>query len=228
MLIANEYRKFIPILVLFGLIFIIFILIGRVIAYRKAFESTTYNNNYELLTSISIAEKRIDGFKQKEILEIQTAHAFVPNHLVFDINTGDSVYLQNIIKTSTILYRFTQSSCLDCVIQDIESLNLIRDRIREDNIIVIGGYESNRAFKAFASSLEMKFRCFNYLPPLNVPLQTEENGNNVPFFMVVRPTLEILFPYSRDDKTQNDKYLDRISQYFEEISRSKNEYYEIN
>ena len=221
---VNHYRKSMPLLVLFGLVFIIFILIGRVIAYRKVIASTTYSNNYELLTSLRIAELRMDGLKQKEIWEIQTSHSFIPNHLLSDINTGDSVYVQNIIKATTILYRFTQSSCLDCVIQDIESLNLFRDRIGEDNIIIIGGYESNRAFKAFASTLDMKFRCFNYLPPLNVPLQTEENGNNVPFFMVVRPTLEILFPYSRDDKTQNDNYLVRLSQYFEELSRSKNEY----
>jgi hypothetical protein len=198
-----------------------------VIAYRKALASTTFSKNYELLTSLKVAEKRIEGFKQKEILEIQTAHSFIPNHLLHEINSGDSIYLQNVIKTTSLLYRFTQSSCLDCVIQDIESLSLICDRLGVDNIIVIGGYESNRALRAVVSSLDLKYKCFNYLPPLDIPLQTGENGNNVPFFIVVKPNLEILFPYSRDDKTQNDLYLDRISLYFKETNRSKNEYFEI-
>lgn len=224
--IINFKKQQLP-LVIGLLTIIILILVGRVIAYKKAFANATFANNYELITDLSIAEERIDGFKRKQLLEIQTAHYFIPDHLLCDINTMDNINLQNVLKGTSLLYRFTESSCLDCVIQDLESLNLIADNLGADKILVIGGYENVRTFKAFANPMDLKYRCFNYPPSLDIPMQTDTSGTDVPFFMVVNPNLEILFPYFRDNKVQNEKYLDRISTYFKILNNYNKEDNEI-
>jgi hypothetical protein len=65
MSISINYRKRLVPLVLCVLIFLILVLIGRVIAYRKALASTTFSKNYELLTSLKVAEKRIEDLSRK-------------------------------------------------------------------------------------------------------------------------------------------------------------------
>lgn len=195
-------------------------LIGRIIAYRKAIASNTLRKNYEILTDLSIAESRINGFKHKELLEIQADHCFLPNHLLYEIETYDSIYLSRIIQNTTLVYRFTQASCISCVIEDLESLNTVSDSIGTNRIIVIGGHESTRDLKAFINPMNLDFKCFNFAESLNIPLQTDLNENDVPFFMVVQPGLEVLLPYIRDDGDQNKKYLDRVTQYLYEVDNN--------
>jgi hypothetical protein len=210
-----SFKKPHLLLVIGLLTIIILILLGRLIAYKKAIANATFVNNYELITDLSIAEKRIDALKRKQQIGIETAHCFIPDNLLLDINTMKSVNLKNVLNGRTsLLYRFTESSCLECVIEDLKSLNLIADNLSE-KIVIIGGYETVRSFKAFTNNMDLKFRCFNFPPSLDIPMETETNATDTPYFMVVKPNLEIIFPYVRDGKDQTEKYLDRISRYID-------------
>lgn len=200
----------------FVLTIVTLFLIGRIIAYRKALASDALIKNYEVLADLSIAESRINGFKQKELLEIQADHCFLPDRALCEVETYDSVNLSCIIKNTTLVYRFTQASCISCVIEDLEALKMISERIDRSRIIVIGGHESTRDLKAFLNPMHLHFTCLNYAKPFSIPLQTEVNKNNVPYFIVVQPNLEVLFPYIRDNGDQNKKYLDRVMQYLTE------------
>lgn len=86
--------------------------------------------------------------------------------------------------------------------------------------MVIGGHESTRDLKAFLSPMNLQFNCLNSTDPLSISLQSELNKDDIPFFMIVQSNLEVIFPYIRDNKDQNEKYLDRVIQYF--IDTEKN------
>ncbi len=204
-----------------GLAIVAIILLGRVIAHRKHLASITdqyYQTTGEIDARLILAETRLVGFKRKEMLELRTAHSIIPDLKLVEAISGDTVLLSSITGKHLLLYRFSESSCIDCVIKDIEALKKLSKRVPPEQIIAVGNYSSSRSFKAMINSYSLSFLAYNYTFPLGVPLQSENYDNDVPFYLVIRPDFEVILPYSRDDEIQNQKYLERIAEFFERIN----------
>lgn len=145
--------------------------------------------------------------KKKEI-EIGEEQLHLNNCIVTGPDTSQKRTLQDIIgKSPKLVMKFSELCCMSCVNDIMEKLEVARDKIGPENIIVLTSYNGYRNFYIFykkhssrftvynVKDSQLGFRAENYTTPFLFTIDNQLKATNlfVPFKENPLSTVEYLY-----------------------------------
>jgi hypothetical protein len=129
-----------------------------------------YQTRLEEISQIRPYEWLSEGYRLLPDLEITT--------------DGDQqVFLKDIIKVPTLIYRFTDTNCKGCV-ENRFMLLYKENRNVPENIVILCTPSTMRVLKILNNVHDLKFKLY-ILPTTNLPIDQQYN----PYLFVIRPDL---------------------------------------
>lgn len=127
---------------------------------------------------------------------------------------NEEVNLSDIIKGSSLIYRFSEFSCTYCVENDINNLKTIAEMEHLDNhIIILSQHKNIKYMKIFREYHDLQFAIFNAAAPIELPIEPDTLVEN-PYFITLEKDLTIRFVHASDPSDQYDHpFFKRVSNY---------------
>ncbi|APA00346.1 hypothetical protein [Flavobacterium commune] len=172
------------------IIILILIVLNSVLAYKIKSNTTEFRTIYSLLN------KKLD--KNKSAV-IKFEHNFIREqkneNLQLDSNfelldiLGNKVFAKDILKKNSLVFRFSELNCGDCIDAEINALINNKDKIKK-NVILISYYQNPRNLFVFYNEFQKKglVNFEMYLSPakgLGIPLDQQ----NIPYYFCVNSNL---------------------------------------
>lgn len=195
------------------LIFIILVLsclLYFTIKKSNFYQKTTEEYNVELLLY------KHDKKNSKEIFsrQIFSEYKYLDSTIIISDVRNKKIPLKELIDTPKLIYRFSETSCMPCVLNDASILNELSDSIGVDNIILISKFDKINRLKIFHNQNGLKYRSYNYTNRFGISLETDTLRES-PFFFILNPEMKIQFAYNTlPDHSIKSPYFKRILQYF--------------
>ena len=197
--------KFIIIIILFTLNVI---LIFKVNLYSKTLSSVG-NILKNTTTAISTFEKNTIEQNQNENLKLREDVKFISIK-------GSTVLAKEIFKTTTLVLRYSEFNCKDCIDAEINVILKNKDQF-VDNICLIAYYMNKRDLFIFYKELQkrgLKNIKMYWLPNngLNIPIEK----TNMPYYFCINSELVIsnVFIPQKDKPKLSNSYLRTVSKNF--------------
>lgn len=196
---------------------IILIVLNSVLAYKIK------SNNNEFITIYSLLNKKLDKNKT-ELLTFQKnfTHEKENDNLKLESDlqlidiVGNPVLAKDIIKTNSLVLRFSELNCGSCIDAEINALVNHKDKIKK-NIILIAYYQDKRDLFVFYKDFKNKglANIKMYLladKGLNIPI----DKLNTPYYFCVNSDLIMnnFFIPQKDKPTLSKVYLDHTLKVF--------------
>lgn len=199
------------------IIIIILIVLNSILAYKIK------SNNTEFTTIYSFLNKKLDKNKN-EVLTFE--HNFIREeenkNLQLDGNlelldiAGKTVLAKDVFKTNSLVLRFSELNCGECIDAEIKALLDNKDKIKTD-VILIAYYQNPRDLFVFYKEFQKKglTNIKMYLSPdkgLAIPLDKQ----NVPYYFCVNSSLIMnnFFIPQKEKPKLSQVYLDYTSKNF--------------
>ena len=199
------------------IIIIALIVFNSVLAYKIKSNTTEFTMIYSLLN------KKLDKNKSATI---KFEHNFIREqeneNLQLDANSelldivGNKVFAKDIFKKNSLVFRFSELNCGDCIDAEIDALIKNKDKIKKD-VILIAYYQNPRDLFVFYKEFQKKglVNFDMYLSPnkgLGIPLDLQ----NIPYYFCVNSNLIMnnFFIPQKEKPKLSQVYLDYTSKNF--------------
>ena len=91
--------------------------------------------------------------------------------------------MHDIINSSTLVYRFSETHCNDCIEEQFMTLKNI-DYRKPENVILLSSFSSIKKIRILKDTYELKYDLYN-LRGINIP----SDSLSKPYFFVIDPDL---------------------------------------
>ena len=124
---------------------------------------------------------------------------------------GDTINISDIIKSNTLVFRYSMTNCGACINQEMENIRNLKDqnRIDTDKIIFLAYYQNLRDQIVSYRSMDLDIPIYILTGnDLGFPIEKK----NFPYYLVVDSTLCLrnLFIPERNDPKLTMKYVEKI------------------
>lgn len=152
-------------------------------------------------------------FKEKYEQTIFSENDTIDNIALTDINSGKRP-ISDLLDSEKLIYRFYESTCVQCVEDELKILKNIEAQIGSDKIMIISDFPEINRFRALISRIEIKAPIFIYRDKINLSID-QDDDHHIATFFVVNPDRTVDLVY-KSGGTQNieDPYYQRILKYF--------------
>lgn len=138
------------------------------------------------------------------------------NIRVIDQNNHE-VYIMDIIRKNTLIYRFSGISCRPCVEDDMNRLNQFKNSIIGNDLLILTDFKNPKEMRIFSKMQNLKVPIYSYPNCLNLYAEVD-TFKRQPYYFLLDSCLRVHFTYishSGQDSMHN-KYFKRIIGYFKD------------
>lgn len=118
--------------------------------------------------------------------EISSSGNSILQDITLESIHGNKTSFETVVNKTYLIYRFTESDCIDCMEQQFLYIQELLSNMNFDNIILIGNFPSRHNIEAFKETFGIEWPVFNYTEKLNLPIE----DLNLPYFFVVNSDMK--------------------------------------
>lgn len=199
------------------IIIIILIVLNSILAYKIK------SNSNEFTTIYSLVNKKMDKnktqlltFEHNFIREKENENLKLNSNIELIDIEGKTVLAKDIFKTNSLVFRFSELNCGECIDAEIDALVNSKDKIKKD-VILVAYYQTPRDLFVFYKELQKKgmINFKMYLSPdkgLAIPI----DKLNMPYYFCVNGNLIMnnFFIPQKEKPNLSEVYLDYTSKKF--------------
>lgn len=148
--------------------------------------SKLYRSNRLLYDINQILTEKIEFMNNYKTTAFIRMKEFNSNHKQISPKTelideqGKPVLLENIVDTNTLIFRYTETHCIQCV---EEQICILKDtfNIQHNHMILLTTCTHKRSIQVFKNLYNIPYRIYN----LKEPLSLEAEEVNLPYFFIL-------------------------------------------
>jgi len=195
------------------IIIIVLLILNGFLVYKFKLNNKTFKSvTSQLNTELNQKKEEVKTFEQNFIYEKTSENLQLQgNTKLIDVN-GDTITLKDIFKKNSIILRYSELNCKDCINAEINALVENKEKLKAD-IVLLAYYKNKRDLFVFYKDFQKKGLddIKMYLLPdkgLNIPI----DKLNMPFYFSTDSTLTMTnFFIPQKDKPELSKvYLNNI------------------
>lgn len=178
--------------------------------HKKTKFNTNYNN---CLKSLELYKQELYSRDKKLENQLFSEYLFIDSSIIVSDIRGNEISIRKLINSPKLVYSFTEMSCIACVKDDIETLNLLGDKIGSNNIIIISRFDDLKKLKIFAMQNVSKSKYYNLISMFKISIENTEHES--PFFFIISSDLKTKFAHiTIPGDSIEHYYFKRIIQFF--------------
>lgn len=180
-----------------------------------------FNSQVRKALNKSIIDLRSDlndcEYNSKRNKEKYIQCLFSENKNISDVylvgSTYDSILLSRVINSTKLIYRFYESSCVQCVEEELNLTKQLADSIGANNIIILSDYNNINMLSAIINRKNITSSYFVFNKKFELPIEYDENA--MPSYFLLDANLRTKFVFKTGGH-QNivDPYYKRIIWFF--------------
>jgi hypothetical protein len=193
------------------IIIIILIILNSILAYKIK------SNNNDFITIFALLNEKLNKnktelltFEQNFIQQGENENLELDGNLPLIDIEGNTVLVKDIIKANSLVLRFSELNCEECINAEIDALVNKKDKIKK-NVILITYYQDRRNMFVFYKDFQNKglANIKMYLLP-NEALLIPMDKLNIPYYFCVNSNLKMnnFFIPQKNKPTLSKVYLD--------------------
>jgi len=177
----------------------------------KIYEGSALNNFSEFIN-----QQNVNNEKEMEDSLKTLSYNLKVNDIKLTDADNKTYKLSEVVKNSTLIYKFDEGSCTSCVSHTIETLNKVADKIGAYKIIIItNSIKGSRELSVFINGNNIKSRCYWSDQRFEIPIDSKDVLSEKSIFFILDNNLKILYPEIAHSKNKEDYYYYKaIEQYF--------------
>lgn len=199
------------------MIILILIILNSVLAYKFKSNSIEFNTIYTLLNKkLEKNKSEVLTYEHNFIKEKENDYLKLDSNLELINVEGRTVLAKDVLKTNSLIFRFSELNCEECIDAEIDVLLGNQDKFKKD-VILIAYYQNQRDLFVFYKEFQKKglTNIKMFLSPekgLDIPI----DKINMPFYFCVNSNLIMnnFFIPQKEKPIFSQVYLDYTSKNF--------------
>jgi hypothetical protein len=156
-------------------------------------------------------------YNNKRFKEKYAQCLFSENIKISDVNlinpTSNTIALSEVVSNTKLIYKFYNSSCVQCVEDELDIVKQISDSIGVNNVIIISDYDNINRLSALIFRKKIQSSYFICREKFELPIEYDERA--IPAFFLLDSDLRTKFVYKTGgDQNITDAYYNRVIKYF--------------